>query len=92
MMITMDKAGRVVLPKPIRTAARISPGTPLNIETQGGRIVIEPAPIEVRPERRGKRLVLVAPPDAPKITVDEIRKVIEDIRNERDADAWSKQT
>lgn len=89
MKTTIDKAGRLVVPKPIRTAIGISPGTPLNIEAEAGRIVIEPAPIDVRPERRGKRLILVAPSDAGKITSAEVHKVIEKIRTERDSDAWA---
>lgn len=48
----MDAAGRLVLPKPIREEAGLRPGDPLEITVRDGRIEIEPAPREVRIEKR----------------------------------------
>jgi AbrB family looped-hinge helix DNA binding protein len=41
--LTIDKAGRVVLPKPVRDALQISPGDSLELETSEDRIVLRPA-------------------------------------------------
>jgi AbrB family looped-hinge helix DNA binding protein len=41
METTIDRAGRVVIPKPIRDAAGLKPGAALSIEYRDGRIEIE---------------------------------------------------
>lgn len=45
---TIDEAGRVVIPKAIREAAGLKPGTPLMIEYRNGRVEIERKSPEVR--------------------------------------------
>ena len=47
----IDKAGRVVVPKKMRDALHLVPGTRLTIRTQGGMVVLEP-------EQRGRGLHL----------------------------------
>lgn len=42
--LTIDKAGRVVLPKPVRDALQISPGDSLELESSEDRIILRPAP------------------------------------------------
>jgi len=59
MKTTIDRAGRLVLPKPIREAAGISPGSELTIRVADGRIEIEPAPLEVKLVKRGNLTVAV---------------------------------
>jgi AbrB family looped-hinge helix DNA binding protein len=51
-IITIDGAGRVVIPKALRTRLRLDPGRRLRVLLEGGRIVLEPAdevskPVEV---------------------------------------------
>ena len=46
-IITLDKAGRVVLPKSVRDALRVGPGDSLEIESADDRIVL--SPVRVRP-------------------------------------------
>lgn len=41
MRTTIDKAGRVVVPKKIRDAMGLTAGTPIDIIYEDGRIVIE---------------------------------------------------
>ena len=53
MKSTIDAAGRLVVPKPIREQAGLRPGEPLEVTFRDGRIEIEPAPREVRIEERG---------------------------------------
>lgn len=46
--MTLDKAGRVVLPKPLRDRMRLGPGDSFQIESEGERIIlrpIRPAPV-----------------------------------------------
>ena len=59
MKTTMDRAGRLVIPKEIRREARLVPGSPLDVRWRDGRIEIEPAPAAVRLQRRGRLLVAV---------------------------------
>ncbi len=83
MTITIDSAGRLVIPKALRDAAEIRPGQPLQVRLRDGRIEIEPAPIAVDlVERQG---VLVAKPiDAmPDLTVDTVTAALDRLRSER---------
>jgi AbrB family looped-hinge helix DNA binding protein len=41
--LTLDKAGRIVLPKPVRDELQLSPGDSLEIESSEERIVLRPA-------------------------------------------------
>lgn len=45
--VTIDKAGRLVLPKSVRTALRLSPGDTLEIQSEDDRIIL--FPVRVRP-------------------------------------------
>lgn len=58
--ITIDRAGRVVIPKEIREAAGIEPGMPLQITCREGRIEIEPRRRPVRIEKRGRLQIAVS--------------------------------
>jgi AbrB family looped-hinge helix DNA binding protein len=40
--ITVDKAGRVVLPKPVRDKLQIQAGDSLELDSSGGEIVLRP--------------------------------------------------
>ena len=40
--LTLDKAGRVVIPKPLRDELRLSPGDALHLEADGERITLHP--------------------------------------------------
>lgn len=42
-----DLVGRLVIPKAVRDAAGIEPGTPLEVRFRDGRIEIEPVPLDV---------------------------------------------
>ena len=61
MITTMDQAGRLVIPSEIRREAALQPGTPLEVRCRDGVIEIEPQPLAVRLERKGR--LLVARPD-----------------------------
>jgi AbrB family looped-hinge helix DNA binding protein len=40
--ITLDKAGRLVLPKPVRDRLKLDPGDALQLEADDDRIVLRP--------------------------------------------------
>lgn len=40
--LTIDKAGRVVIPKPLREALHLEPGDALDLETAGEHITLRP--------------------------------------------------
>jgi AbrB family looped-hinge helix DNA binding protein len=57
MTTTMDAAGRLVIPREIRREAALEPGVPLEVRWRDGVIEIEPQPLEVTLERKGRMLV-----------------------------------
>lgn len=80
MITTIDRAGRVVVPKRIREKAHWAPGTRLAVRFRDGRVELEPEPSAVRLERRGSLLVAVHEEEVPKVTADEVRDTLEEIR------------
>lgn len=83
MTTTIDKAGRLVIPKPVRDAAGILPGVPVEIRFRDGRIEIEPAPIPVRIEARGRVAVAVAEGAATPLAAAVVEGVRSRLRRER---------
>jgi AbrB family looped-hinge helix DNA binding protein len=57
MITTIDAAGRLVIPGPVRREAALEPGVPLEVRWRDGIIEIEPQPIPVTLEKRGRLLV-----------------------------------
>jgi AbrB family looped-hinge helix DNA binding protein len=51
--VTIDAAGRIVIPKRIREAAGLVPGEALSVRVRDGRVEIEPAPQKVKIVKRG---------------------------------------
>jgi len=64
--VTMDRAGRLVLPKSIREEAGLEPGAPLRIRVHDGRIEIEPTYAQIRiVERDGFAVAELVDPKPP---------------------------
>jgi AbrB family looped-hinge helix DNA binding protein len=57
MVTTMDAAGRLVIPREIRREASLEPGTPLEVRWRDGVIEIEPQPLAITLERKGRLLI-----------------------------------
>ena len=57
MVTTMDASGRLVIPSEIRREAALEPGTPLDVRWRDGVIEIEPQPLAVTLEKKGRLLV-----------------------------------
>lgn len=60
MTITMDRAGRLVIPREIRREAGLEPGVPLTVRWREGVVEIEPQPLPVTLARKGRLLVATA--------------------------------
>ncbi|MGI9052160.1 MAG: AbrB/MazE/SpoVT family DNA-binding domain-containing protein [Ilumatobacteraceae bacterium] len=80
MRSTIDSAGRVVVPKPLRDQLRLEAGTALDIRVRDGVLEIEPAVVPMRLVRRGKGLVATTDQPLPPIGAEDVRAVIEALR------------
>jgi AbrB family looped-hinge helix DNA binding protein len=83
MTVTMDKAGRLVIPSEIRREAGLEPGMPLEIRVEDGRIEIEPKPMQVRIEQRGGWAVAVPVEPVPPMDHKIVERTLRKIRNSR---------
>ncbi len=83
MRTTIDAAGRVVIPKPIRDGAGLRPGSPLDVTLVDGRIEIEPAATPVNLVREGHFLVAVPVEDFEPFTPEDVEHVRREINAER---------
>ncbi len=80
MKVSIDSAGRIVIPKALRQALDLKPGQPLEIRAGDGRLEIEVAPTPIKLLKRGKGVVAVPATSLPKLTADQVRETIERIR------------
>lgn len=80
MRTTIDAAGRIVVPKPLRQVLDLKPGQALEIRAGDGRLEIEIAATPMTLKRRGKSLVAVPETDLPTLTAAEVRETLERIR------------
>ncbi len=83
-IIAMDRAGRVVLPKAIRTEAGILPGYPLEITSEEGRVEIRPTPLALEILDSEDGLPLAVPKEPVEmLTAATVRKTVESLRSRR---------
>lgn len=81
MRTTIDRAGRVVIPKPIRDAAGLRPGTELEITERDGRVLVEAVSRPVRlVERDGFLAAELEGDEGPPLTIEEVRDLVERVR------------
>lgn len=80
MTVTMDKSGRLVIPKEIRREAALEPGTPLDIKVREGRIEIEPQAARVTFRRKGSLLVAHLDGKVPPMTKETVDRVLQKVR------------
>jgi AbrB family looped-hinge helix DNA binding protein len=80
MRSTIDRAGRLVVPKAVREACGLEPGSEVEIRAVEGRVEIEPAPLDVTLERRGRLVVAVPRKPAAKLSAREVERTLEEVR------------
>jgi len=85
MKTTIDGAGRVVVPKALRQAIGLRPGSEVEMRVSDGRIEMEPAPLEVRMEKRGGLLVAVPSAPVPSMAASDVDETIAALRTSRPA-------
>ena len=80
MKTTIDVAGRIVVPKGLRDELGLTGGQELEITVRDGRLELEPPPVPMHLERRGRAVVAV--PDAPidPLTATLVRQTLERLR------------
>lgn len=80
MRTTIDDAGRVVIPKPLRDRLGLRSGQALDLRERDGRIEIEPAPTPMKLVRRKGGPVAVPLEPLPPLTDEAVRDTIERTR------------
>lgn len=80
MRTTIDAAGRIVVPKPLRDELGLTSGQPVEVTARDGRLEIEVPPTPMRLERRGKGLVAVPDAELPPLTAEAVRETLERLR------------
>ena len=79
--LTVDKAGRVVLPKPVRDELQLSPGDSLELESSEQQIVLRP--VRGTGPLRKKRGIWVFRTGEP-LSAKTVSEAITEVRRDRD--------
>ena len=86
---TIDKAGRIVLPKPLRDELRLEPGDILELETSGDKITLRPA--QTSGQLVKKQGMWVFRSDEP-LTEEIVEETARNIQKERDDLIWGRRS
>jgi AbrB family looped-hinge helix DNA binding protein len=84
--LTIDKAGRIVLPKPVRDQLQIVPGDQLRLESDGDRIVLRPSRGAQLRKKHGVWVYRVGEP----LTAATVEETLDRVRRERDEHNFGK--
>jgi AbrB family looped-hinge helix DNA binding protein len=79
--LTLDNAGRVMIPKALRDELNLEPGDSLDLESQGERIVLRPVRGTMPLRKEDGIWVFRTGEPLPASVTD---RVLEDLRDERD--------
>jgi AbrB family looped-hinge helix DNA binding protein len=80
MVTTIDKAGRIVVPKQLREQLKFRPGQKLELSAVDGRLEVGHPTTPIHLEEREGRLVAVADRPMPVLTQEMVRETLEQIR------------
>jgi AbrB family looped-hinge helix DNA binding protein len=80
MKTTIDKAGRLVVPKPLREQLGVQPGQLVELEVRDGRLEVELLPVKMHLRRGNHGLVAVSEEPLPALTQDQVRVTLERAR------------
>jgi AbrB family looped-hinge helix DNA binding protein len=80
MLSSIDSAGRLVIPKPLRERLGLAAGQPLELRERDGLIEIGPAPTPMTLVRRKGGLVAVPSRKLPPLSDEIVRETIERTR------------
>jgi AbrB family looped-hinge helix DNA binding protein len=75
MQVTVDRAGRIVIPKSLRAALGIGPNTPVELIPDGTGLRLEPVPGPERAIEEQDGLPLLRRVEGPVLTDSEVRRL-----------------
>jgi AbrB family looped-hinge helix DNA binding protein len=90
MRTTIDSAGRIIVPKKLREAAQLQPGSELEVSLENGVIQLEPVAMPVKFKKKGHLLVATRPASTGTLTEDMVEATRDSIRGERVRSALGK--
>ena len=79
-IVEIDKAGRIVVPKKLRDALHLTPGTRLKVERNGDTLTLEADVPESRLEMVDGLWVMTG---GPRLTVEDVNAMIDEQRERR---------
>jgi AbrB family looped-hinge helix DNA binding protein len=77
MITTIDAAGRIVIPKPLRERLGLTCGEPLRVQERDGRLEIEPEPTPMALIKRKGGVVAVPHKRLPSLSDEVVRETLE---------------
>lgn len=81
MRTTIDRAGRLVVPKEIRDRVGLTAGAGVDVTERDGEVVLTPVgPRVVVVERAGRRVFAVEGDESPPLTDEDVRHLIDESR------------
>ena len=80
-IVTIDKAGRLVLPKPMRDALHLKPGATLEVQQEGDAITLRPAQTKATLRRKNGFWVFDT---GGQITTEMVNQTLAEIREDHD--------
>ncbi|MFN2469007.1 MAG: AbrB/MazE/SpoVT family DNA-binding domain-containing protein [Gaiellaceae bacterium] len=80
MRTSIDRAGRLVVPKVLRAAIGLEAGGDVEVSIRDGRIEIEPASVPMRVVEADGLPTIHAEHDMAALTTEEVRETIERVR------------
>ena len=81
MQITIDKAGRLVVPEAVREEARLHPATRVRFRVRDGRIETEQLPLAIALERRGSVVAAVLEGERPLLSASDVEETAARLRS-----------
>lgn len=80
MYVTIDRVGRIVIPKPLRVALGIAPDTQLELIPDGSGLRIEPVHRRQRSIGTSDGLPILADVEGAALTDDDVRRLRDDVQ------------
>lgn len=77
MKLTIDAAGRVVIPKQVRDRLGLTAGSELELDELGDHLELRPAGRDVWIDRTDGRPVARTAADSPRLTADDVRDLVD---------------